>query len=474
MLRKISLLINRWSLAQRFMLAGLVFLVVGAIVIGSWVAAKIRLNMINEAAAATALYMDSFISPNIQELGGGGSLTPGHFENLNTLLETTDLGRQIVTIKIWGMDNSIIFSNTASLVGRTFPAAEDMEEARNGKIVASITDLQDDENVEERKLYSRLLEIYIPIRLNGTHEVIAVAEFYRGIENLEAQIQAAQRESWLVVSAIMTAIYLVLIGFVQSINQTIARQETGLRNQVWRLTELLTQNEELDKKMRRAAVNTTALNERFLRRTSAELHDGPVQQVSLALLRLDRVNAQNETCRVVNEDFECNDHLPTVQTSLQTALQEMRSIASNLGLPSLEKPSLDEVIHRVARSHERQTRTKVTVNTRNLPADAALPVKITVYRLLQEALSNAYIHGGGMDQWVRAACENELLQIEISDKGPGFDVSLISEDEHLGLAGMRERVESLGGIFEIQSVPGEGTIVNANIFLGREEVRAHE
>lgn len=474
MFRQLSLFIIRWSLAQRFMLAGLVFLVIGTIIIGSWVADRIRVNIVNEAAAATALYMDSFISPNIQELGNGTTLTAEHFQNLNNLLNNTDLGRQVVTIKIWGLDNSIIFSNIPSLVGKAFPPAEDIEEARSGKITAAITDLQDDENVEERKLYSRLLEIYIPIRLNGTHEVIAVAEFYRRIEGLESQIQAAQKESWLVVSAIMAAIYLVLIGFVQSINQTIARQETGLRNQVWRLTELLTQNEELDRRMRRAAVNTTALNERFLRRTSAELHDGPVQQVSLALLRLDRVNAQNETCRIVNRDFECNDHLPTVQTSLQAALQEMRSIASNLGLPALDKLSIDEVIRRVVRSHERQTLTKVTVSTRSLPQDAALPVKITVYRLIQEALSNAYVHGGGADQWVRAACENELLQIEISDKGPGFDISLISEDEHLGLAGMRERVESLGGIFEIQSVHGEGTIVNANIFLDREEVRAYE
>ncbi len=446
-------------------------MILGTFVIGTWAGEQIRINVINESAATTALYMDSFITPNLQELGTATILTPQHLLNLSDVLNETDLGRQIVAIKIWGNDNRVLFSNSSSLIGQTFPSAEDLELARKGEIIASISNLQDDENIEERKNYSRLLEIYIPIRLSGTHRVIAVAEFYRKIEGLESEIAAAQRKSWVVVSSIMTIIYLAMLGFVQSIASTIGRQENGLRNQVVRLTELLAQNAELDKRMRRAAANTTELNESLLRRTSAELHDGPVQEVSLALLRLDRVNAQNETCRVVNQDFECNDHLPTVQTSLQIALQEMRSIATSLGLPQLENMSLTEVFTRVVRSHEKRTRSKVTLDVRNLPEQATLPLKITVYRLIQEALNNAYVHAGGIDQRVRAICENELLQIEISDKGPGFDVAHSLEWENrLGLAGMRERVESMGGFLEIQSVINEGTIVNANIYLQNAEV----
>ena len=457
---------TRWSLVQRFRLASLFIMILGTVVIGAWVGEQIKINVINESATTTALYMDSFITPNLQGLATSDSLTPENFSNLSNVLSKTDLGRQIVTIKVWGKDNRVLYSNSSSLVGRTFPSAEDLDKARKGEIVAAISTLQEDENVEERRLYKSLLEIYIPIRLNGTDQIIAVAEFYKKVDSLESDIAAAQRKSWFIVGSAMTAIYVIVIGFVQWIGYRIGRQERELRNQVVRLTELLAQNAELDKRMRRAAANTTALNEGLLRRTSAELHDGPVQEVSLALLRLDRVNAQNETCRVVNQDFECNDHLPTVQTSLQIALQEMRTIATSLGLPQLDNMPLTEVFARVVRSHEKRTRTKVTLNINNLPEQATLPVKITIYRVIQEALNNAYIHAGGMDQQVRANFENGLLQIEISDKGRGFDVSLpIEWDNHLGLAGMRERVESLGGLFEIQSVISEGTIVNANLFL---------
>ena len=473
MLIRLANFATRWSLVQRFRLASLFIMILGTVVIGAWVGEQIKINVINESATTTALYMDSFITPNLQELATSDSLTPENFSNLSNVLSKTDLGRQIVTIKVWGKDNRVLYSNSSSLVGRTFPSAEDLDKARKGEIVAAISTLQEDENVEERRLYKSLLEIYIPIRLNGTDQVIAVAEFYKKVDSLESDIAAAQRKSWFIVGSAMTAIYVIVIGFVQWIGYRIGRQERELRNQVVRLTELLAQNAELDKRMRRAAANTTALNEGLLRRTSAELHDGPVQEVSLALLRLDRVNAQNETCRVVNQDFECNDHLPTVQTSLQIALQEMRTIATSLGLPQLDNMPLTEVFARVVRSHEKRTRTKVTLNINNLPEQATLPVKITIYRVIQEALNNAYIHAGGMDQQVRANFENGLLQIEISDKGRGFDVSLpIEWDNHLGLAGMRERVESLGGLFEIQSVINEGTIVNANLFLQDMDVYA--
>lgn len=473
MLIRLANFATRWSLVQRFRLASLFIMILGTVVIGAWVGEQIKINVINESATTTALYMDSFITPNLQGLATSNSLTPENFSNLSNVLSKTDLGRQIVTIKVWGKDNRVLYSNSSSLVGRTFPSAEDLEKARKGEIVASISTLQEDENVEERRLYKSLLEIYIPIRLNGTDQIIAVAEFYKKVDSLESDIAAAQRKSWFIVGSAMTAIYVIVIGFVQWIGYRIGRQERELRNQVVRLTELLAQNAELDKRMRRAAANTTALNEGLLRRTSAELHDGPVQEVSLALLRLDRVNAQNETCRVVNQDFECNDHLPTVQTSLQIALQEMRTIATSLGLPQLDNMPLTEVFARVVRSHEKRTRTKVTLNINNLPEQATLPAKITIYRVIQEALNNAYIHAGGMDQQVRANFENGLLQIEISDKGRGFDVSLpIEWDNHLGLAGMRERVESLGGLFEIQSVISEGTIVNANLFLQDMDVYA--
>ena len=64
------------------------------------------------------------------------------------------------------------------------------------------------------------------------------------------------------------------------------------------------------------------------------------------------------------------------------------------------------------------------------------------------------------------ACEAEKLCIEVSDHGPGFDpAAALASDEHLGLAGMSERVESLGGLFRIESGIGQGTKIIAQLSL---------
>lgn len=471
MFTRVFKLLPRLSSIHLFRLVGFFVMGLGAIVIGRWVAEKIKTGTINESAATTALYMDSFIDPNLQELGNSNSLTPENIAILDKVLKETNLGRQVVTIKVWDKTGSVLYSNTPSLIGRNFPPGDDLILAWQGRVVALITDLQDAENFEERKVYTRLLEIYTPVRLNDTNQVIAVAEFYVQVDALEKIIAAAQARSWYVISAIMMIIYLILVVFVQYAANLIGSQESKLRNQVVKLTLLMAQNNELDERVRRAAANATAHNEGLLRRTSAELHDGPVQEVSLALLRLDRVNAQNETCRVTTDEFECNDHLPTVQTALQVALTEMRSIAANIGLPALENLTLSETFARAVRAHEKRTLTKVDLSITDLPEQTTLLNKITVYRLIQEALSNAYRHAGGAGQRVRVTREENHMQIEISDEGPGFDLTQsIDWENHLGLEGMRERVESLGGMFKIESKFNEGTKVMARLFLHGAEV----
>jgi signal transduction histidine kinase len=333
-------------------------------------------------------------------------------------------------------------------------------------VVANIDDSPAEKRLEEQKFNSRLLQIYSPIRKSGTNQVIAVAEFYQKVSSLEADVASAQCQSRLVVGSIMAVMYLLLVGFVRRADTTIRKQEAELTQQVDRLTELLAQNKELHQRVQRAAANATALNERFLRRISADLHDGPTQVLGLALLRLDRVVGQNEVCRLQNPGAACNEQLPIIQTSLQQAMQEMRAIAAGFGLPQLENLSFAELLKRVVRSHEQRTGTRVEVSYDPIPEPLDLPIKIAAYRLIQEALNNAYRHAAGIGQSVRIEHTADSLVICVSDQGSGFDVARqLGWGEHLGLSGMRGRVESLGGSFRIESEAGHGTRVTAQLPL---------
>jgi signal transduction histidine kinase len=457
---------RRLSLFQRFTLIALAILVLGTFGIGWWLGEQINAGVMRESGSTAALYMDSFIAPNLQELSDAKSLTPQHIWTLSHLLSQTELGRQIVTFKVWDQKGGIIFSSNPALIGRVFPIDEDLAAAWQGKVAANISNLQGDENVEERQKYSQLFQVYSPIRLNSTGRIIAVAEFYQTVDALQADINTARWQTWLAVGLTMLLIYLALLGFVRTTSNTIGRQRIELTNQVTHLSELLKQNAELRQRVQRAAANSATVNERFLRRISAELHDGPVQELGAALLRMDRVIGQEQSVQTPLPNSIYQEQLPAIKKSLQNAIQEVRALASGLGLPQLEGLGLEELLRRVVNAHERRTGSRVKLSTENLPKQADLTMKITLYRMVQEALNNAFRHAGGAGQTVSVKGEPDRIRVEVSDQGHGFDVNRSFDwEQHLGLAGMRERVESLGGAFNIESGPEHGTRVSASLPL---------
>lgn len=102
----------------------------------------------------------------------------------------------------------------------------------------------------------------------------------------------------------------MLFGLVRRGSQTIAKQRRELHEQVAELSTLLNRNVQLDARVRGAAARTTARNERFLRRISTDLHDGPGQDLGFALMRLEtiagrcqRAPADLETPGALQDDF---------------------------------------------------------------------------------------------------------------------------------------------------------------------------
>ncbi len=448
------------SLRQQFNLWSLLVLVAGALGLGWWVGREIEVSVVNRTAATTALYINSFLEPQLQELGTQPFLSTTRFAALDRLLNETPLHEQVVRFKVWGRKGLVLYSSNIAQVGQRFPVENDLGLAwKQGLVSTDITTLDKAENIGERKVRPRLLETYAPVRLRGTNQVIAVAEFYAIMDDLEREISAAKWRSWLVVGLISLGTYLLLIGFVQRASNTILHQQDELGAKVTDLNAALGRNEELTERVRRAATRTTALNERYLRRISAELHDGPAQDLSFALLRLD--TAMNHA----GEQSKLNHDLEVMEGSLKRAVVEMRAIASDLRLPELEGLSLKATLERAVRDFERRSDARVSLRLGDIPERAPLPVKITIFRIAQEALNNAFRHAGGANLTVSLERAADALRLEIADRGPGFIWTERIGEGHLGLIGMRERVESLGGEFQLQSAPGHGTRVIARLGL---------
>ena len=95
-------------------------------------------------------------------------------------------------------------------------------------------------------------------------------------------------------------------------------------------------------------------------------------------------------------------------------------------------------------------------------------IETTLYRIVQEALTNAVKHAKAGNVWIRARRENALLCCSIRDDGAGFDIRQVQKTPQrkgLGLIAIRERVTAIGGTLQIDSGPGHGTILSIRIPL---------
>lgn len=465
-----SVRVGRWGLVHLLLGGGAVILLAGMLVVGAWVEREIERGVIARAGMVASLYVDSVVSPHLQSLAGGGALRDADRASLDRLLGGTPLGEHIVAFKIWAPDGRVLYSTNPQLVGRRFETKPALAAAIAGEVHSQIADLDDPENELERARWSRLIETYAPVRAASSGEILAVAEFYQTTDELAREMRVARLRSWLVVGTAAVVMFLLLAALVRRASDTIAAQQGELADKVSQLSALLAQNEQLHERVRRAAARTTALNERFLHRIAADLHDGPGQSLALGLMRMQALADLCSGCpstiareRTVGEEFR------TVQGALAAALEDLRAISAGLRLPEIEQLSVAETAARAVRDYERKTGVAPELAAEGLPPQAPLPVKITLYRLLQEALANGFRHGAARGQRVRLDARDGVLSVEVADSGTGFDPLAALGEGHLGLAGMRERVEILGGTFGVESAPGCGTVVRAALPLAPAE-----
>ena len=452
---------KKFSLARQFMVVSFLILLFGMLIIGSSISRQIELGVTNQTSAVTALYVDSFISPHLQSLAYADELEIVQILELDRLIQETSLGQQIVSFKVWSLDGRIIYSPNEDLIDRYYGIDDSLQLALSGQVTSEISDLDKSEHEFESQTWSQLIETYAPIMADKSGEVIAVSEFYQLPDNLLSQIRSAQLQSWGVVGIATLLMYLLLTGMIGRANSTIVNQQAQLSEKVLQLTDLLSKNRQLHNRVQRAARRTTSLNEQFLHRISSDLHDGPIQDIALALLRVESiVETSQERPTQATKGPDISGDMNILQKALEISLKEIRSISAGLRLPELEGLSTEKVARRAVRDYKSKTQSAVELTIEDIPKEAPMPVKITLYRVIQEALYNGFHHGDGKGQSVRVWGDIENLSFEIIDTGTGFAPSTVSDESNLGLAGMRERVELLGGSFQINSGEGKGTQIH--------------
>ena len=199
-----------------------------------------------------------------------------------------------------------------------------------------------------------------------------------------------------------------------------------------------------------------------------DIHDGPVQYLFSALSLLTGV--QNDLAEnTARPDVPAR--LAQVGMLLESSLYEIKYFLGTFRPPEFRRRPLVSIVQGLVIQHEEWTGATVHLETDSVPATTPLAVKIAIYRVLQEALSNANHHAGVVEHWVRLWGEAGRICLEVADDGRGFeppdlDTPDVTEHaDHIGLLGMRDRVALLGGAFRLESSPGSGTKITVAIPL---------
>lgn len=192
------------------------------------------------------------------------------------------------------------------------------------------------------------------------------------------------------------------------------------------------------------------LLEEQTRRISHQLHDHAGQLLVSVYLALDELAHEVPGVRPRLQGIR--DLLDTIEEHLRRLSHELRpTMLDDLGLG----PALEFVASRVS------ARTGVRVTVESVPPSRlASPVEVVLYRVVQEALTNASKHARASNVRVRVEQDAGRILCSISDDGVGFDVAAViaSAGAHgIGLIGIRERLAPLGGTLQVVSAPGRGT-----------------
>ncbi len=202
-------------------------------------------------------------------------------------------------------------------------------------------------------------------------------------------------------------------------------------------------------------------------RIARELHDETGQSLTAVLVGLRTI----EGSRTIGKAVELAQQLREVAAR---TLQDVGRLARGLHPSILDHLGLAVAVTRHVQEFARLHGIAEDTRIEGLDTDLPLPlVQNTVYRLLQEALTNVAKHAGARRVSVRLACDGTTVELRVRDDGVGFEPDAVLGDaaagdrRGLGLHGMRERAALLGGAVEIASRRGEGTVITARFPLRR-------
>lgn len=444
-------LVRQLSLLTRFTLTGLTMTALIAAILGWALARELERSALDREARSQADAVTRVLDPFLQTSDFAEALSGQRLADLDRIVRERILQAHAVRVKLWGPSGLIVYSTDPELMGQEFAVEHELAEALDGHLATEVSDLSKAENEAERQGYARLMEIYVPVRLDG--RVVGVYELYHDLDAVQPGIVAMQRLLWLSLAAAFGILYLALFGLVARASRELGRQSQELAR--------LEARREIDR-----------LKGEFVSIVSHELRTPLASLVGYSELLLRRqANAveQREWLETIRSEAFRLNHL--VEELLDVSKIEAGRV--DLRTCPLQLETVTRCALATFRTQANGHRFDQRVPT-ELPPVLADPDKLT--QVLTNLVSNAikYSPNGGVVT-IGAEAANGSIRLSVADRGLGippdelphlFDRFHRVHDEAraaipgtgLGLYITKQLVELLGGRVWAESPgPGQGS-----------------
>jgi len=268
----------------------------------------------------------------------------------------------------------------------------------------------------------------------------------QALQNIDAQAQANIHE---------TEVRMYAIAIVSIILMGVAGLALNISD-----------NKESGAKLRYLAQRVVHSQEEERLRVARELHDGIVQVLVSSKFFLETAQLQLENRLTAAKDASADQQiispLKRGLERLNAALLEVRRISHGLRPALLDDFGLGPAIEVLSSEVQEQCSMRIVFSTHGQPCAIPMNQSTSLFRISQEALTNAKLHSGAANVRVKLVYHRHQISLSIKDDGKGFDLREIQTDQRsgIGLRNMRERMEGLGGTLKIYA-DDDGTEVQA-------------
>ena len=412
------------------------FLVVGiltavVIAVGTWLLSGRAANQeaINDARTTTEILAHSVAEPAIPRGLADGD--PGAVDRFDRRVVDRLLVRDVLRIKIWDANGTIVYSDRPELIGTSFDLGDEEQEILGGGGTdAEVSDLGRPENRFERSSRG-VVEVYTQIVSPEGKPLLF--EAYFSVDDLDARKQEVFRPFNRITLGGLAVLLLVATPML------------------WVLTRRLTGAAADRERLLRTAATASDYERR---RIARDLHDGVVQDLAGTAFAVSAL-ARSES------DPTQREALDRAGASIRDSLTSLRSLLVEIHPPDLQAEGLTAALHDLV-APAATVGIAASVSVEGLAGVPDEQVAL-VWRVAQEAVRNAIRHSGAGHLSVAVRGEPDRVLLEVSDDGRGFRPDRAQDPTRFGLRGLESLIADTGGRLEVRSLPGHGTTIRLEV-----------